>query len=99
MNGYNAIFVVVDRFSKLAMFVQTKIRSSVEDTARLYLDRWAVTNGILSDIVSDKDMKFTSTFWQHLILKLRTKLKMNMAFHPETDGQTEIVNQVLNMCL
>ena len=99
VESYDAIFVVVDRFSKLAMFVPTKTTSSAEYTAKLFLDRWVVTNGFPRDIVSDRDVKFTSTFWQHLMSRLKTKLKMNTAFHPETDGQTERVNQVLNMYL
>lgn len=97
--GYDAIFVMVDRFSKLAHMVPTVGTATALETAKLFLNAWWRHHGLPRVIVSDRDPKFTSAFWRHFFRKVGTKLTFSTAFHPQTDGQTERVNGVLNQYL
>ncbi|KAL3692137.1 hypothetical protein R1sor_005788 [Riccia sorocarpa] len=94
--GFDTVLVVVDRFSKLARFIPTVGTITAFQTARIFLDGWWRSYGLPRSIVSDRDPKFTSAFWKHLFRRLGTKLTFSTAFHPQTDGQTEKVNSVLN---
>ena len=96
---FDAIFVVVVRFSNLARMVPTTGMETAFQTAKLFFDTWWRHSGLPRVIVSDRDPKFTSAFWKHLFRKLKTKLSFSTAFHPQTDGQTERVNGVLNQYL
>jgi hypothetical protein len=87
--GHDAIVVFVDTFSKMVHFVPTKTTASAPDTAKLFFDHIFKLHGLPKSIVSDRDAKFTSRFWQSLFNTLGTKLAMSTAFHPQTDGQTE----------
>ena len=98
-DGYDAIFVCVDRFSKMAHFVPTHTTVTVQDTAKLYLDNIFRIHGLPKVIVSDRDSKFTSHFWTSLHKLLQTKLAMSSAYHPQTDGQTERTNRTLEQML
>ncbi|WVZ80454.1 hypothetical protein U9M48_027927 [Paspalum notatum var. saurae] len=84
--GRDSIFVVVDRFSKMAHFIPCH-----KKIVRL--------DGMPSTIVSDRDAKFLSYFWRTLWNKLGTKLLFSTTCHPQTDGQTEVVNQTLSTML
>ncbi|KAL3686374.1 hypothetical protein R1sor_008948 [Riccia sorocarpa] len=97
--GFDTVLVMVDRFSKLARFIPTVGTVTAFQTARIFLDGWWRTYGFPRSIVSDRDPKFTSAFWKHLFRRLGTKLTFSTAFHPQTDGQTEKVNSVLNQYL
>jgi ribosomal protein L21E len=97
--GYDAILVMVDRFSKLAHMVPTRGTATALETAKIFLDAWWKHHGLPRVIVSDRDPKFTSAFWRHFFRKVGTKLTFSTAFHPQTDGQTERVNGVLNQYL
>ena len=97
--GHDAILVMVDRFSKLAHMVPTRGTVTAYETAKLFLDTWWKHHGLPRVIVSDRDPKFTSAFWRHFFRKVGTKLSFSTAFHPQTDGQTERVNGVLNQYL
>ena len=97
--GSDAIFVVVDRFSKLARMEPTKGTATAFETAVLFFNVWWRHHGLPKAIVSDRDPKFTSAFWRHLFRRMKTKLTFSTAFHPQTDGQTERVNGVLNQYL
>jgi hypothetical protein len=90
--GNDCVFVVVDRFSKMVILVAYKKSITVEATSKLFFERVWVHFGIPQTIVSDQDSRFLSTFWLSLWLLLDTKLTKSMAFHPQTDGQTEVVN-------
>jgi hypothetical protein len=96
---YDAILVMVDRFSKLADMVLTVGTATALKTAKLFLNAWWRHHGLPRIIVSDQDPKFTSAFWRHFFRKVGTKLTFSTAFHPQTDGQTERVNEVLNQYL
>src|SRR5215217_1328932 len=93
--GHDAIVVFVDTFSKMVHFVPTKTTASAPDTAKLFFDHIFKLHGLPKSIVSDRDAKFTSRFWQTLFNTLGTKLAMSTAFHPQTDGQTECTNCTL----
>jgi len=95
----DAILVVVDRFTKMAHFIATKTTVAAPDIARLFLSRIYSLHGLPTDIVSDRDRIFTSHFWRHFVALLDVKPNLSTAFHPQTDGQTERVNQVLEQYL
>lgn len=91
--GANTILVVVDRFTKYAHFLPLKHPYTAPQVARLFVDSVVKLHGMPHSIVSDRDTIFTSHFWKLLFAKLGTKLKYT------TDGQTERVNQSLEMYL
>ena len=95
----DAIFVVVDRFTKMAHFSATKTTADAPAIARLFLQDVHRPHGLPADIVSDRDKIFTSKFWREFLALLDVKPNMSTAFHPQTDGQTERVNQVLEQYL
>ena len=79
----------------MAHFVPTRDTATAQEVGRLYFDKVVKHHGMQKSIVSDRDPKFTSRFWRALWKKLGTELKMSTAFRPQTDGQTERVNLVL----
>jgi len=93
--GYDAILVVVDRMSKRAHFLPTTTNATAPDVAKLFFNQIFRLHGLPQVIVSDRDPKFVSKFWQDLTKKLGTKLAMSTAHHPQTDGQTERMNRTL----
>jgi hypothetical protein len=93
--GYTKIWVIVDRFSKMAHFIPRPSMNKTEDMAKLFLTQVLKQHGLPDNIVSDRDSKFISHFWQSLMDLLSVKLNLSTAFHPHTDGQTERVNQTL----
>jgi transposase InsO family protein len=95
VDGYDAIMVVVDKFSKRAHFIPTTADCKANGTAQLFFDTVWRAHGLPANIISDRDSKFTSKFWQTLWRLLGTKLKMSTAFSPQTDGQTERLNRTL----
>jgi len=97
--GNDTIFVVVDMFTKRAHFIPTKKSATAADTAQLFFRHIFVNHGFPSTIVSDRDAKFTSSFWKELMKLCDVKLAMSTAFHPQTDGQTENVNKFLESML
>ncbi len=93
--GFDAIMVVVDRFSKMAHFIPTKDEATAQETGRLFFSHIFKHHGLPKDIVSDRDPKFTSKFWRALWKRMGSELKMSTSFRPQTDGQTERVNLVI----
>jgi transposase InsO family protein len=93
-NGCKNIMVVVDRFTKMAHFIPTAKRES-SVVARLFLDNVWKYHGLPLDVVSDRDGVFTGHFIADLYEFLGIKRSMSTAFHPQTDGQTERLNQTI----
>ena len=93
--GYDTIFVVVDRLTKMAHFFPMKKTDTAMHVARLFVKEIFCLHGMPTSIVSDCDSKFTSHFWQAIFKAIGTQLRMSTAFHPQTDGETERVNRVL----
>jgi hypothetical protein len=91
----DAIMVVVDKLSKSAHFIPVKSTCKAIDIAQVFMKEIFKLHGMPKEIVSDRDTKFTSNFWKSLMVGLDTKLLFNTAYHPQTDGQTERVNQIL----
>jgi hypothetical protein len=87
--------VVVDLFSKMAILVACKKSITAEATTKLFFERVWVHFGIPQTIVSDQESRFLNTFWSSLWSLLDTKLTKSMAFHPQTDGQTEVINRMI----
>ncbi|KAF1314684.1 reverse transcriptase, partial [Globisporangium splendens] len=94
-HGRNGILVFVDRFSKMVHLAPVSDKISAEKTAKVFVDVVFRLHRLPVEIVSDRDTRFTSKFWRALFGLLDTKLSMSTAAHPETDGQTERVNRVL----
>lgn len=93
--GNNMIWVIVDRLTKAAHFIPMKDTWTKKQLAIAYRAHVLKLHGIPKSIVSDRDSRFISKFWQELQESLGTKLKMSTAFHPATDGQTERTIQTL----
>ena len=93
--GYDSIFVVVDKLTKVAHLIPVKKTFSASDVAKVFVKEVVRLHGFPRRIISDRDSKFTSKFWKALFDSVETELSMSTAFHPESDGQTERVNQVI----
>ncbi|KAG6513858.1 hypothetical protein ZIOFF_024195 [Zingiber officinale] len=94
-NGFDAIWVIVNRLTKSAHFLAIRISYSMEQLAQLYLKEIVRLHGVPRTIISDRDSRFTSHFWKCVQSALGTRLKFSTTFHPRTDGQMERVNHVL----
>ncbi|RVX07789.1 Transposon Ty3-I Gag-Pol polyprotein [Vitis vinifera] len=94
-----SIIVVVDRFSKYATFISASTDCTAEETARLFLKHVVKYWGLPKFIISDRDPHFTGKFWTELFKLMGSELHFSTSFHPQTDGQTERVNALLELYL
>ena len=93
--GHDAIAVFVDRLTKMVRIAPTTSDVSAEGAADLLVQHVIRHHGLPSSIVSDRDTRFTSRFYKHLVERWNVRLNMSTAYHPQTDGQTEVMNRVL----
>ncbi|GJZ30354.1 putative reverse transcriptase domain-containing protein [Tanacetum coccineum] len=93
--GYDTIWVIVDRLTKSAIFVPMRETDPMEKLARMYLKEVVTRHGILVSIICDRDPRFASIFWRSLQKALGTNLDMSTAYHPQTDGQRKRTIQTL----
>ncbi|MBW0526742.1 hypothetical protein O181_066457 [Austropuccinia psidii MF-1] len=98
-NSFDSILVIVDSFSKMAVFIPTMSSLTSLYFAHLFIKNIFSKHGIPSSIVSDRGPLFVSSFWTNLCQKLKISRDLSAAYHPETDGQTERVNQILEQYL
>ena len=81
----DSIWVVVDRLTKSAHSIPVKVKDPMDELAKLYVQNIVRLHGVPSAIISDRDSRFTSRFWQSLQKEMGTKLKFSTTFHPQTD--------------
>jgi hypothetical protein len=99
MQDLDSIFVVKDRFSKMAHFLPCSKAIDAPQTADLFIKEIFRLHGLPKSIVSDRGPQFVSHFWRHLLSRLGVYVNLSSAHHPQTDGSTEIVNQLLEQYL
>jgi len=97
--GYNSILVVVDRLTKMVYFISTTEKTLAEELARLFRDNVWKLHGLPKSIISDRGLQFTAGLMRELNEMLGIKSKLLTVFHPQTDRQTERVNQELEQYL
>jgi len=97
--GYDAILVVCDWFSKMAHFIATMEKTSAEGLARLFQDHIWKLHGLLESIISDRGVQFAAGMMKELNNLLGIQMKLSTAYYPQTDGQTERINQELEQYL
>ena len=98
-DGHDAIVTVVDRLTKMVHFIPCTTTVTAQQLARLFLTHIFRLHGIPQDIVSDRDPRFISGFWKEFCRLLGTRQNMSTPYHPETDGQTERLNRILEEML
>jgi hypothetical protein len=94
-SGYDSIWVIIDHFLKVAHFIPVMTTYKGAKLAKLYIARIVRLHGVPKKIVSNRGTQFTSRFWEKLHEAMDTRLNFSLAYHPQTDGQTERVNQIL----
>nr|GEX82091.1 reverse transcriptase domain-containing protein [Tanacetum cinerariifolium] len=93
--GFDSIWVIVDRLTKSAHFLPIRENDPLDKVVRLYLNRIVARYGIPVSIIYDRDGRFTSNFWRSFQKALGTNISMSTVYHPETDGQSERTIQTL----
>jgi hypothetical protein len=91
----DSIWVIVDRLTKTTHFIVVHTTYSVQHYAEIYMDQIVCLHGISKTIISDRGTQFVAHFWEQLHECLGTKLIHSSSYHPQTDGQTERVNQIV----
>lgn len=92
-NGCSVIFVVVDRLSKYAHFIPVAHPYTASKIAQIFISNIFKLHGMPSSIIYDRNPMFTSAFWIELFKLQGANLKFRSAYHPQADGQTEVVNK------
>ena len=98
-NTYYTILTITDTFSKASIFIPCNETTDAENTALLYATYVLPHYGLPSCIISDRDPRFTATFTKELCHILQVEQNISMAYHPQTDGQSECTNQKLEQYL
>jgi hypothetical protein len=97
--GADSILVVVDRLTKYAHFLPLRHPFSATSVSKIFIDNIVKLHGVPQMIISDRDKIFTSHFWKNLFKSLSIELRYSTAYHPQTDGQSERVNQCVEQYL
>jgi len=98
-DGYTKIWVIVDRFSKMAHFIVLRTEEHIKELALKFIKEIWRLYRLPESIVSDRDTRFTSKFWTSLMQLLQVKLNHSTSFHPESDGRTQRVKETLEQYL
>jgi transposase InsO family protein len=99
VGGKSVVLTMVDRFSKYAHFIALGHPYTATSVARAFFEGIVRLHGFPSSIVSDRDPVFTGHVWRDLLRMAGVKLRMSIAFHPQTNGQSEVANKVIAMYL
>ena len=94
-SGMDAVVVFVDRLTKMTHFAACTTSVTAEQNAQLFFENVYRSHGLPEEVVSDRDPRFTSAFTEELYKRMGTKQAMSTACHPQTDGQTERMNRIL----
>ncbi|KAM1391562.1 hypothetical protein ACFX2I_019269 [Malus domestica] len=94
-NGFDGVWVIVDRLTKSSHFIPVREKYPLNKLAKLFITKIVKYHGVLVNIISDQDPRFTSKFWVAFQEALGTKLLYSTAYHPQTDGQSERTIQTL----
>jgi transposase InsO family protein len=92
---HDSIWVIIDRLTKTAHFLPMHTTYTAKKYAEIYLEQIIRLHGVPKTIISDRGTQFVACFWEQLQFSLGTKLIRSSTYHPQTDGQTERVNQIL----
>lgn len=98
-NSYDVLLEVIDRFSKYAHFIPLPHPYSSLQVAQVYMNNVYKLRGLPQSIITDRDRVFTAKLWQELFRLSDTQLQMSLAYHPQSDGQTERLNQCVEAFL
>ena len=98
-NVYDSIFVIVDRYTKMSIYIPVTKKIDTEELAEAFLRHFVKSYGNPKGIVSDRGSVFTSKFWGAFCRYLKIRRRLSTAFHPQTDGQTERQNQTIEQYL
>jgi len=93
--GNDAIWVIIDRLTKFALFLPVKMTNPIDKLAKIYVNEVVRLHGVPVSIISNQDPRFTSRLWPNIHHAMGTNLNISMAFHPQTDGQFERIIQIL----
>lgn len=97
--GYNNILVIVDKLTKYAIFMPTTVTVNKEDMARLFFKHVISQFGIPQQVITDRDTRWRGTFWDAICKQMGMKKSLTTSYHPQADGQTEVLNQGLEISL
>ena len=92
--GYDSIWVIVDRLTKSAQFLLVKITYGYAKLAELFISKIVRLHGVSISIVLDRGPQFISRFWMKFQEAMGTKVQLSATFHPQTDGQSERTIQI-----
>jgi hypothetical protein len=92
---HDSIFVVINTLMKSAHFIPVRMMYQAPDIAKIFVNEILILHGVPRKIISDRGLVFTGRFWMSFREVLGMQLNFNTTYHPETDGQTKITNQIL----
>ena len=98
-NQFDSILVIVDKLTKYAIFTPTHTTDTSEDTARLFSHHIVAHYGMPKQIISDRDRLWSNQFWKEICTILGATRLLSTSYHPQTDGQTEVMNQTLEIMI
>ena len=98
-DGYDTVLVVIDRLTKISHFIPCNKSLDAQHSPKIFLKEILRLDGIPRDIITDRGSLFTSALWKEITEKLRIERKLSTAFHPQTNGQTERNNGILEQYL
>jgi deoxyuridine 5'-triphosphate nucleotidohydrolase len=98
-HGYNAIFVLVCKLTKYAFFIPCSTRINEKKAAQLFFDKIVTHVGLPKQVISDRDTRWRNLFWKEVCESMGSRRALTTAHHPQADGQTEILNQTIEVAI